>query len=148
MNGNGGNDASLILAKKLEAKGWMLTARRALVFEVVSSLSNHPTAEEVFARARERMPSISLATVYNCLEVLRECGAICSVREDGQGARYCASGNAHAHLHLPDGRIVDVPLSDENVQFIRALVPQDYDVGGFDLNFTGESKRKNSSGGL
>jgi len=147
MKKNGGTNASLILADKLDAKGYKLTPQRTLVFEIVSSLSNHPTAEDIFAKAREKMPSISLATVYNCLDVLSGCGAIRSVRLERQGARYCANGKLHAHLHLADGGVIDVPLSGENAQYIRALVPQCYDVGGFELNFTVGAKEKNSCGG-
>ena len=31
---------------------------------------DHPTAAELFLRAKKRMASISLATIYNCLEAL------------------------------------------------------------------------------
>ena len=35
---------------------------------------DHPTAEEVFMRAKHDLPEISLATVYNCLTALVKCG--------------------------------------------------------------------------
>ena len=31
---------------------------------------DHPTAEEVFIRARHGLPEISMVAVYNCLDVL------------------------------------------------------------------------------
>jgi Fur family transcriptional regulator, peroxide stress response regulator len=142
MNDNGQIGASLILAQKFEKRGKRLTSQRLLVYDVIASFSNHPTAEEVFARAREKMSSISLATVYNCLEVLGGCDVIRSVRFGVQGARYCISGKLHAHLHMPDGSIADVPLSEENAQYIRALVPQNYNVSDFELNFKGSLKNK------
>ena len=35
---------------------------------------DHPTAEEVFIRAKRGMPEISMATVYNCLDALVRSG--------------------------------------------------------------------------
>ena len=141
---NGGNCASLILAEKLKAGGAKLTSQRALVYDVIVSIGNHPTAETIFERARERMPSISLATVYNCLEVLVRCGVVRSVRGEYQGARFCANGKLHAHMHLANGDVVDVPLTEENARYILQLVPDGYSVGDFDLNFTGDRQTEPS----
>jgi Fur family transcriptional regulator, peroxide stress response regulator len=137
MNDNGQIDASLILAEKLKVVGVKLTPQRALVYDVIVSLANHPSAEEVFARARDRTPSISLATVYNCLEVLVSCGAIRAVRGNYHGARFCANSKLHAHLHLDGGGVMDVPLTEENARYILELLPTGYSAGDFDLNFTG-----------
>jgi Fur family peroxide stress response transcriptional regulator len=49
-------------------EGLRLTPQRRHVYEVLMAKRDHPTATEVFIRAQKRMPSISLATVYNCLE--------------------------------------------------------------------------------
>ena len=45
--------------------GLRLTPQRRQVFEVLMDKRDHPTATEVFIRAQKKMPSISLATVYN-----------------------------------------------------------------------------------
>ena len=45
--------------------GHRLTPQRREVYEVLLAQRDHPTATEVFMRAKQRMPSISLATVYN-----------------------------------------------------------------------------------
>ena len=54
--------------------GHRLTPQRREVYNVLLEDRDHPTATEVFLRAKKRVPSISLATVYNCLETLVECG--------------------------------------------------------------------------
>ena len=48
-----------------------MTKQRKVVYDVLlDEPRDHPTASEVFMRAKHQMPSISLATVYNCLETL------------------------------------------------------------------------------
>ncbi len=54
--------------------GHRLTPQRREVDDVLLADRDHPTATEVFLRAKKRMPPISLATVYNCLETLVSCG--------------------------------------------------------------------------
>ena len=43
---------------------------------------HHPTAEEVFIRAKRQMPEISMATVYNCLDALVQSGLARQVTVD------------------------------------------------------------------
>ena len=40
--------------------------KREHVFSVLLEKRDHPTADEIYARSRTEMPTISLATVYNC----------------------------------------------------------------------------------
>jgi Fe2+ or Zn2+ uptake regulation protein len=59
----------------------------------------HLTAEEVLERARERLPEVSLATVYNTLNELVSMGEVQQVDAGGGPARYDPnSGDHHHHL--------------------------------------------------
>ena len=83
-----------------EFGGIRMTKQRKVVYEVLSDLGvHHPTASEVFVSAKERMPSISLATVYNCLESLTQAGAIKQVNIDREASRYCPNLKPHAHFY-------------------------------------------------
>lgn len=76
-----------------------MTKQRQVVYEVLTDLgAKHPTASEVYVTAKERMPSISLATVYNCLETLTGAGAIKQVNIDREASRYCPNLQPHAHF--------------------------------------------------
>src|SRR5690242_17558407 len=77
------------LEHSLEAGGFRMTRQRGEVFEVVAGSYDHPTADEIFARARKRMPEISFATVYNCLSVLVQCGLVRQVTLDRSPTRFC-----------------------------------------------------------
>ncbi|MEG2586361.1 MAG: transcriptional repressor, partial [Akkermansia sp.] len=50
--------------------GLRLTRQRQEVYQTLLEQRDHPTAGEVYLRVRNKMPSISLATVYNCLDAL------------------------------------------------------------------------------
>jgi len=68
-------------------KGHRLTPQRREVYNVLLEDRDHPTATEVFIRAKKRIPAISLATVYNCLETLVECGLAKQVNVEREATR-------------------------------------------------------------
>lgn len=76
-----------------------MTPQRTVVHDVVKMSHDHPTATEVFMRAKERVPAISLATVYNCLDTLVEHGLVKQVNLDRASSRFCANMNEHVHFH-------------------------------------------------
>ena len=51
--------------------GFRLTRQRREVYDALLETRDHPSAVQVFSRVQKRMPTISLATVYNCLHELR-----------------------------------------------------------------------------
>jgi Fur family peroxide stress response transcriptional regulator len=88
-----------------------LTPQRREVLDILMEKRDHPTATEVFMRAKTRMPSISLATVYNCLEALTHAGYVRQVNMDRAPSRYCPNLKDHAHFYCDScGNISDVEL--------------------------------------
>lgn len=71
-------------------------------------------------RAKEHMPAISLATVYNCLEALSKSGVVRQVNVDREPSRYCGNMNEHGHFHCEQcGIVIDVDLK-------QSVSPADY----------------------
>lgn len=90
-----------------------LTKQRKEVFEVLQEQRDHPTATEVFLRVKERVPGISLATVYNCLETLTQSGLVRQVNLDRAPSRYCPNLHEHGHFHCETcGEITDIELRE------------------------------------
>ncbi|MEM9015612.1 MAG: transcriptional repressor, partial [Verrucomicrobiota bacterium] len=96
-------------------EGLRMTKQRRVVYDVVRDLAmEHPTASTVFSHAKEVMPSISLATVYNCLETLTEAGAITQVNIDREASRFCPNLMPHAHFFCDKcDSVFDVHLRKE-----------------------------------
>lgn len=95
----------------LSRSGYRLTPQRKVVFEAICATQSHPTAQDVFMSVKDAMPSISLATVYNCLETLVECHLVRQVNMERESTRYCANLREHAHFFCSQcGNVADAPL--------------------------------------
>jgi len=95
----------------ISLRGFRFTRQRRHVYDALMAQRDHPTAVEVFIRAKKEMPSISLATVYNCLETLTECGLVRHVNLDRAPSRYCPNTEEHGHFFCEEcDAVFDVPL--------------------------------------
>ena len=102
----------------ISRRGFRFTRQRREVYDALLAQRDHPTAVEVFMRVKARMPSISLATVYNCLETLTECALVKHVSLDRAPTRYCPNLVDHGHFFCEEcGGVFDVPLKKHrNIQ--------------------------------
>ncbi len=82
-----------------EIAGLRMTKQRQEIYRILIEHRDHPTANEVFMRAKDQLPNISLATVYNCLEALVQHGIIRQVNFDRESSRYCPNLREHGHFH-------------------------------------------------
>ncbi len=95
------------------------TRQRQVVLEELCTECSHPTAGDLYRRVRERLPRISLGTVYRNLEILQETGqAVRLAGCSGQEARYDGRSDPHLHFHCVQcDRITDLetvfPLMDD-----------------------------------
>lgn len=87
------------LNERLATGGFRFTPQRKQVYEVLLEQRDHPTAEEVFIRAKKGRPEISMATVYNCLDALVKCGLVRQVSLERGAARFCPNMREHCHFY-------------------------------------------------
>jgi Fur family peroxide stress response transcriptional regulator len=96
-----------------------LTPQRQAVLAAIRATDQHPTANEVFALARGRMPSISFATVYNSLRYLKEAGLIREISFGDGASRYDRETDRHDHaICTKCGKLVDFDLP-QTVELLR-----------------------------
>lgn len=101
-------------SERLNTLGFRFTPQRRQVYEVLMQKRDHPTADEVFVRAKKQMPEISHATVYNCLGALVECGLIRQVQLDRGATRFCPNMHEHCHFYCDDcDTVFDVNLPEK-----------------------------------
>ncbi len=85
------------------------TPQRRIILEELRALRTHPTAAELFAIVRRRLPRISLGTVYRNLDVLHEDGRIRKLELAGAEARFDADLSPHLHIRCTEcGRVEDL----------------------------------------
>lgn len=82
-----------------EIAGLRMTRQRQEIYRILIEERNHPTANEVFMKAKDRLPNLSLATVYNCLDALVQHGIIRQVNFERESSRYCPNLREHGHFH-------------------------------------------------
>lgn len=128
------------LAERLAHSGLRNTPQREVVYHSLLDQRDHPTADEVYTRVRPEMPSISLATVYNCLETLVQCDLVRQVNFERGPSRYCANLHPHAHFHDEQtGATHDIDIPDELMARIRAILPPGYSAKAIEVTFHGQS---------
>jgi Fur family ferric uptake transcriptional regulator len=106
------------------ARGLRMTDQRRVVAKVLSSSQDHPDVEELYRRASEIDPNISIATVYRTVRLFEEAGVV--ERHDfGDGrSRYEEAGDAH-HDHLIDmktGRVIE--FFDAEIEELKAKIAE------------------------
>jgi Fur family ferric uptake transcriptional regulator len=89
----------MTLMERLRERGWRVTAQRRAVAEAIAAGNLHLSADEVHHRARQAIPEISLATVYNTLNELVAMGELLKVQVASGPVRYDPN-TATDHHHL------------------------------------------------
>ena len=103
-----------------ELSSQKLTPQREAVFQVILDREDHPTASEIFEAARQRLPGISYATVYNSLRYLRDAGLVLEINFGDCASRYDRETDRHDHAICNGcGKLVDFDLP-EAAQLIQA----------------------------
>lgn len=89
-----------------------MTKNGKIIYEIICGSEEHPTAEQIFLKAKELSPKIVLATIYNNLHSLVEEGMIRRIRLDGSPDRYDRN-TRHDHLICDGcGKLTDIHLDD------------------------------------
>ena len=78
--------------------GVRLTHQRLEIFREVAQTGEHPDAEMVYKRVRERMPTVSLDTVYRTLWLLYDHGLITTLGASRERTRFDANLARHHHF--------------------------------------------------
>jgi len=100
------------ISERLATSGFRFTPQREHVYRVLLEERDHPTAEQVFIRAKKGMPEISLATVYNCLDALVKSDLVKQVTVDRGASHFCPNMHEHCHFRCECcGGIFDIALN-------------------------------------
>ena len=114
--------------------------QRNLILDIVRCTDTHPTADWVYQKAKETMPSIGIATVYRGLNQLVESGDIKKISISGSEDRFDRDTSQHCHMECTEcGRLIDLkPVSKEALDELKAMAKMTFDVDAEDaeLNVT------------
>ena len=103
-----------------------LTRQRHAILQAIRDSGDHPTANEIFQAARERLPTISYATIYNSLRYLKEAGLVREIKLGDTASRYDRMTHRHDHAICNEcGKLVDfeLPQAAELIHERDAIAP-------------------------
>ncbi|MBA7611430.1 Peroxide operon regulator [subsurface metagenome] len=119
--------------KALNTAGMRVTNQRALIMEIIRQGKGHLDADEIHRRARERVPRLSLSTVYRTLQMLKKLDLVEELHFDEEHHHYELKPSVEHHhlICLGCGRVIEFhyPLS----RYLKRNVPE---AKGFDIAAT------------
>ncbi len=108
----------------LRKHGIAPTHQRLEIANVLFSRCEHLAADQILTLVNERHAETSKATVYNTLNLFRDCGLIREVIVDPKRVFYDPNTEPHHHLYNIDtGEITDIPANDLAVSGLPELPP-------------------------
>ncbi|CUH97556.1 hypothetical protein P22_3687 [Propionispora sp. 2/2-37] len=122
----------------LRNKGFKVTPQRLAIYNVLVNTKTHPSAEMIFNELQPVYPTMSLATVYKTVEILRELGMVQMLNVGEDSFRYDAIVETHPHICCTAcGRVDDLEGIDsaEFVKSVEAATP--YELTGQQFYFYG-----------
>ena len=117
------------------------SAQRVAVAQYVLHTKDHPSADEVWTRVRERFPHLSRATVYNTLNLFVEKGLLRQFAlTEGRVVFDPKTDDHHHFIDEESGRIHDVAWDAVRVSNVSKL--EGFDVREYQVVMRGKRTRK------
>ncbi|MEE0967908.1 MAG: transcriptional repressor [Clostridia bacterium] len=108
-----------------------MTKQKKIILDIINNSCCHPTAEEIYVKAREIMPSIALGTVYRNLGIMTNGGEIRRIVCEGAPDRFDKISPHHDHMQcIRCGRINDTDIG-RIIDIIKGAVGEK--VCGYEL---------------
>jgi Fe2+ or Zn2+ uptake regulation protein len=116
------------------------TRQREAVYDYLRGVDHHPTAEDVYLAVKRRVPRVSLATVYNALELLVRHGLASKLTYGDAAARYDIRTDAHSHARcLGCGRVADIEATPAP-RWLRGIRAPNFTATGFRFELLGRCR--------
>ncbi len=115
-----------------------MTRQRRVILEELRKVRTHPSADEIYAKVRKRLPRISLGTIYRNLELLAASGEIKRLDSGSHVKRFDGRADDHYHIRcLKCDRLVDTLFHPGVDLDERAKGVTDFMIIGHKLEFVG-----------
>lgn len=119
--------------------GFAATVQRFIVFETLSCMHNHPTADMIYETLHPENPSVSRMSVYRILETFARSRMIRRLNHPGSATHYDAFLKPHHHLICVQcGLVLDIDRSEhENFHIPMENIPEGFQVLDATIDFQG-----------
>lgn len=97
--------------EQMQANNIRITPQRRAIIRYLADSKKHDTAEEIYGALKDDYPNMSVATIYNTLNLLLDYNLVRQIRTDGLTAHYDFNAEKHYHIICKEcGKITDVHL--------------------------------------
>lgn len=97
------------------AAGIKLTHQRLEIFREIAASNAHPDADTIYQAVRQRVPTVSVDTVYRTLWKLHDLGLVTTLGPQRDGVRFDANLDPHHHyVCMRCGLVRDFESADLN----------------------------------
>jgi Fur family ferric uptake transcriptional regulator len=109
-----------------------------VILDELKKLRSHPSATALYEIVRNRLPNISLGTVYRNLDLLARTGAIQKLKTGQNEARFDGITDRHYHVCCTScGRVDDLGDVPIDLREIEVGEVRGFDILGHQLQFMG-----------
>jgi len=84
----------------LQGRRFRLTPQRLAILRLVARSDGHPSIEEIYEHLREDFPTMSIATVYKTVTLLKELGEVLELSFPEEGVKRYDGAKPYPHPHL------------------------------------------------
>ena len=128
--------------RRCKEQGLAFTFQRQVIYEAVVDSRTHPTPELIYEQVRQRIPSISLGTIYKNVNTFLDSGVLKEVTLHHGSLRLESNMTPHHHLVCSSCKaIFDIEESAvEPVQLPAREVPAGFSIKQCRVEFVGECK--------
>lgn len=120
---------------QLRDSGHKITRQRRAILELFDERRDHYTPADVFEALESEVPSLSLATVYNTLELLEEEGLVVRITARDGETYFDPTVEPHHHADCSEcGEILDMEVDPKTLQALtRATKAMAHEAGDFSV---------------
>jgi Fur family peroxide stress response transcriptional regulator len=128
--------------RRCKEQGLAFTFQRQVIYEAVVDSREHPTPELIYEQVRQRIPSISLGTIYKNVKTFLDSGVLKEVTLHHGSLRLESNMTPHHHLVCSSCKaIFDIEESAvEPVQLPASEMPSGFSIKECRVEFVGVCK--------
>jgi Fur family transcriptional regulator, peroxide stress response regulator len=128
--------------RRCKEQGLAFTFQRQVIYEAVVDSHEHPTPELIYEQVRQRIPSISLGTIYKNVKTFLDSGVLQEVTLHHGSLRLESNMTPHHHVVCSSCKaIFDIDESAvEPVELPKAKLPPGFAIKQCRVEFVGVCK--------
>lgn len=139
----GEKESGQVIRKAISQAGTRVTAQRALILEIINRGEGHLDADEIYRRARQEKPRLSLSTVYRTLQALKQLNLVEEIRLDNSHHHYEMKPQAEHHhlICLGCGQVIEFQYPLARSIKKKVAEARDFEITTAEIRLTGYCAR-------